>query len=137
MGTLAGHSPNLRSELVFNAMNLAAHRNGVIRLKNSASMRTILYLQDLWVLIRNLMTHDHQPGFYNAGSHTASMAELAMGIAATWRARIEYQGDSSTYSFALDCTLMRTICGHELTTCTLEDASRRFIRDHDTAPNHV
>ena len=37
MGTLAGYSPNLRQELVFNAMNLSAVRKGEVRLKNSES----------------------------------------------------------------------------------------------------
>lgn len=137
MGTLAGHSPNLRSELVFNAMNLAAYQKRVIQLKNSSSMRTILYLQDLWVLIKNLLEHNHQPGFYNAGSYTGSMAELAVGIAKTWDARIEYMGDSPTYSFSLDCTRMQAICGHELTATSLEEASRKFIKDFNANNAHV
>jgi nucleoside-diphosphate-sugar epimerase len=130
MGTLAGFSGNLRSELVFNAMNLAASENGVIYLKNSASMRTILYLKDLWILIKNLMDYGHQPGFYNAGSYTASMADLAIGIARTWGARIEYLGDSPTYSFALALTRMQAICGHELKPNSLEEACHQFIKDY-------
>jgi nucleoside-diphosphate-sugar epimerase len=137
MGTLAGHSPNLRPELVFNAMSLAAKNKGVIQLKNSRSMRTILFLNDLWVLVKNLLKHDHEPGFYNAGSYTGSMADLAMGISKVWGARIEHKGESTTYSFALDVTRMRVVCGHELLPCSLEEASRQFIEDHQAHNHHA
>lgn len=135
MGTLAGYSKNLRSELVFNAMNLAACQDGVVRLKNSESYRTILYLKDLWVLIKNLLEMDHKSGFYNAGSHTCSMAQLATGIAETWGAKIQYEGDTETYSFALDCTKMQMICGNTLTSGSLEDNCRSFINEYQKAKN--
>ena len=130
MGTLAGYSPNLRKELVFNSMNIAATQHGIIKLKNSGSYRTILYLKDLWVLIKNLLAFDHKPGFYNAGSFTSSMAELAIGIAKTWGSKIQYEGDSETYSFALDCTKMQAICGEDLNTISLEENSRLFISEY-------
>ena len=127
MGTLSGYSPNLRSELVFNAMSLSAYQKGVIHLKNSHSMRTILLLSDLWILVKNLLWFDHQPGFYNAGSISCSMAELAKSIAKTWKSKIIYMGNSNTYSFLLDCTRMDMVCGHELNHCSIESASQIFI----------
>jgi hypothetical protein len=127
MGTLAGFSKNLRSELVFNAMNISATQTGIIKLMNSDSYRTILFLKDLWILIKNLLEFDHKPGFYNAGSFTGSMADLAIGISRAWGCKIQYEGDSNTYSFALDCTKMQTICGIELKTVPLEENCKEFI----------
>lgn len=131
MGTLAGYSQNLRPELVFNAMNLSACQTGIVRLKNSETWRTILYLKDLWIFIKNLLQFDHHPGFYNAGSFTGTMADLAIGIARTWGAKIQYEGDSSTYSFALECSRMQAICGFDLKSGSLEENCRAFIQEFE------
>lgn len=130
MGTLAGYSRNLRAELVFNAMNLSASQQGVIKLQNSDTRRTILFLDDLWSLVDQLLRNDHKPGFYNAGSYSGSMADLAMAISQVWKAPIQYEGDSPTYSFSLDCTKMRAICGPNHKPPSLEDYSVKFISDY-------
>lgn len=130
MGTLSGYSPNLRSELVFNAMNIAAVQQGQVRLRNGESRRTILFLSDLWVLVKNLLESEHQSGFYNAGSHSSSMVEIATGVASTWGAKIRYEGDSETYSFTLDCTRMKAICGADLVALPFEERCRQFIAEY-------
>lgn len=130
MGTLCGYSPNLRPELVFNAMNIAASTHGQLKLKNSSFMRTILFLSDLWIMVKNLLENDHKPGFYNAGSHTCSMAELALSIASVWDAQIIYEGDSEGYSFSLDCTKMRLICRKDLEQPSFESRCRDFISQY-------
>lgn len=135
MGTLSGFSNNLRPELVFNAMNIAAQTNGIIKLKNSSSMRTILFLEDLWILIKNLLFRNHAPGFYNAGSYTGSMGELALDIASAWDAKIQYEGDSETYSFSLDTTKMRIICGSELAQSSIREQCQKFITDYKRMGN--
>lgn len=132
MGTLSGYSPNLRPELVFNAMNLAAVRTGRVHLKNSDSYRTILFLSDLWALVRKLLLTQQQPGVYNAGSLSFKMGELAHGVASTWNAQVIYEGDSETYSFMLDTTKMKAICGHDLAPADLQQRCREFIDQYDT-----
>lgn len=137
MGTLSGYSPNVREELVFNSMNLAAVRSGQVRLMNSESNRTILFLSDLWVLIKKLLQTRQQPGIYNAGSYSCKMGELAHGIAMAWNAQVMYQGDSETYSFLLDTTKMKAICGAELPTLTLQERCQQFIHDYRAAKGTV
>ena len=114
MGTLSGYSPNLRPELVFNAMNISAKKNGIVRLKNASSNRTILFLDDLWILIKQLIFMDHPPGFINAGSLNCNLGQLAHQIAEVWGAKVIDYGNSDTYSFLLDTSLMKSICRKEL-----------------------
>jgi UDP-glucose 4-epimerase len=114
MGTLCGYSPNLRSELVFNSMNISAKKKGIVSLRNATSNRTILFLEDLWVLIRQLIFFDHPPGFINAGSINCNLGQLAQQIAEVWRAKVIDEGNSETYSFLLDTSLMKSICGDNL-----------------------
>lgn len=130
MGTLSGYSPNIREELVFNAMNLSALRTGQVRLKNSESNRTILFLSDLWVLIKKLLQTRQQPGIFNAGSNSFKMGELAHTVAMAWDAQVLYEGDSETYSFLLDTTKMKAICGAELPASDLPSRCKQFIADY-------
>jgi UDP-glucose 4-epimerase len=135
MGTLAGFSQNIREELVFNAMNLSAVRTGKVHLKNSDSSRTILFLSDLWTLIEKLLTTEQQPGIFNAGSLSFKMGELAHSIATTWQAQVIYEGESETYSFLLDTTRMKAICGNNLSTIDLPERSKIFINEYRSARN--
>ncbi len=131
MGTLSGYSANLRPELVFNAMNIAAVTTGRVHLKNSDSHRTILFLSDLWALVRKLLVTQQQPGVYNAGSLSFKLGELAHGIASTWNAQVMYEGDSETYSFLLDTTRMKAICGNDLVSTDLSQRCREFIDQYE------
>lgn len=127
MGTICGFSPNLRQELVFNAMNLAAVRTGRVHLKNSESSRTILFLSDLWCLIRKLLLTQQSPGIFNVGSLSFKMGELAHAVASTWGAQVNYEGESDTYSFLLDCTRMRAICGNDLVDQDFAQRCRDYV----------
>jgi nucleoside-diphosphate-sugar epimerase len=128
MGTLSGYSPNLRPELVFNAMNLAAVTTGRVHLRNSDSYRTLLFLSDLWALVRKLIITQQQPGVYNAGSLSFRMGELAHLIASSWNAQVVQEGDSDSYSFLLDTARMNAICGNELASSDLSQRCSEFIQ---------
>jgi nucleoside-diphosphate-sugar epimerase len=106
MGTLAGFSPNLRSELLFNAMNISAFSVGKVFVKNRDAGRTILFLDDLWLLIKELIEKNAEPGVYNAGSLSGTIGDFAKDIADTWGAEVVDEGESETYSFMLDTTRM-------------------------------
>jgi len=137
MGTLSGYSPNTREELVFNAMNLSAVRTGHVRLMNSESNRTILFLSDLWVLLRKLLSTKQQSGIFNVGSNSFRMGELAHMVATTWDAQVLYQGESETYSFLLDTTKMKAICGADLPVVSLQTRCREFIADYRAGQGSV
>jgi nucleoside-diphosphate-sugar epimerase len=127
MGTVSGFSPNLRPELIFNAMNLSAVKTGTVRVKNVAAYRTILFLSDLWTLVEHLISHEAPSGFYNAGSITASIGEFGQRIAQAWGATVIDEGDSSTYSFKLDCGKAEALCGPMRGSGALLAECRAFI----------
>lgn len=135
MGTLAGYSPNIREELVFNAMNLSAARTGRVHLKNSASRRTILFLDDLGTLISKLLTTNQTPGILNVGSMSFSVGELAQAVATTWNAEVVDEGSSETYSFLLDTTRMQTICGEQRPAIHLDQRCHHFVDEYQKAKN--
>lgn len=130
MGTLAGYSPNLRPELVFNAMNLSATTDGVVRVQNGHCWRTLLLLDDLSRLVLSLVQGDHAPGIYNAGSVSLRIGDLARCVAATWGARVQDNGESATYSFRLNTKRMTQVCGvQQRSMSDIEPLCRQFIAE--------
>jgi UDP-glucose 4-epimerase len=127
MGTLAGYSENLRSELLFNAMSLSAATSGKVFVKNSDAGRTILFLDDLWLLVNQLLNDSAVPGIYNAGSLSGTIGEFARAIADTFGAEVVNQGNSETYSFMLDTSRMDALVRNSRQNLSLSQRSREFI----------
>lgn len=127
LGTLCGYSPNLRAELVFNGMNIDAVSRGCVHLKNINSSRTFLFLSDLWVVVRKLITTPQHPGIYNVGSVSLTIGQLARVVGDTWNAQVIYEGGTDPYSYVLDTTRMQSICGNELEAVDLPQRCRQFI----------
>lgn len=127
LGTLCGYSPNLRAELVFNGMNIDAVSRGCVHLKNINSSRTFLFLSDLWVFVRKLITTPQHPGIYNVGSVSLTIGQLARVVGDTWNAQVIYEGGTDPYSYVLDTTRMQAICGNELEAVDLPQRCRQFI----------
>lgn len=127
MGTISGYSPNIRCELVFNAMNLSAVLNGKVHVKNKESFRSILFLDDLYLLIEKILLENPEPGIYNAGSVSSTIGEFAKEIAKTWNADVIDEGDSETYSFILDNSKMNSLIGHSLMDKNISNRSEEFI----------
>lgn len=112
LGTVSGYSPKLRKELIFNAMNLSAINEGVVRVANAHAYRSILFLSDLAHYIREILNSSVPvPKILNVASINSSVGDFANKIAATHCAYIEVQPNSTTYSFQMDCSLI-----HELYT---------------------
>lgn len=130
MGTVSGFSPNIRTDLIFNAMSLSAALSGRVQLSNATSFRTILFLDDLWLLIDRLLTAQVNPGIINAGSYSSSIGELASKIAECWKADIIDQGIKTTYSFVLDTSLMRNIVGEKAPEKSIAQRSQDFISQY-------
>lgn len=130
MGTLSGFSPNLRGELLFNSMSISAISTGKVVLKNRNAFRTILFLDDLWMLIKNLLLTDAMPGFYNAGSMSGTIGDFALSIASTLGAQVDDQGESETYSFLLDTTRMDQLLSRANEKLTIEQRVNEFIADY-------
>ena len=130
MGTVSGYSPNLRPELLFNAMSLSAATKGKVILKNREAHRTILFLDDLWLLVQELLTSQAEPGVYNSGSVSGTIGQFAEWIAETWSAEIIDEGVSETYSFLLDTTRMDLLSGKNKPECHIRQRSLDFIEQY-------
>ena len=102
MGTVCGYSPKLRSELIFNAMNISALEKKVVNVTNKNSFRTILFLDDLLhIILAQLETQCIDQKFINVGSLNLSIGELAYTIADFYGVPVVDQGDTGTYSFLM------------------------------------
>jgi len=127
MGTLSGFSSNLRKELLFNAMSLAAANSGKVLLKNRDAFRTVLFLDDLLLLVKTMLSGKAVPGVYNAGSTSGTIGQFADSIAAAWGAEVVDQGKSETYSFLLDTSRMDQLLNQDRQTLSIEQRSREFV----------
>jgi nucleoside-diphosphate-sugar epimerase len=112
LGTVCGNSPFLRAELIFNAMNIAAVRDGYVKVSNRQSHRNILFLDDLAHYILGLVKQTAGlPPILNTGSLNIGIGELADSIAAFHGVPVVDQGNSKTYSFRMNCGKIQSLCG--------------------------
>ncbi|WP_024276271.1 NAD(P)-dependent oxidoreductase [Hyphomicrobium sp. 802] len=112
LGTVCGTSPYLRGELIFNAMNLAAMRDGFVQVRNRQSYRNILFLEDLaHYVLRLIELSDTLPPILNTGSLNIGIGDLAEQIAAFHGVPVVDNGNSVTYSFQMNCAHIQYLCG--------------------------
>jgi UDP-glucose 4-epimerase len=112
LGTVSGHGPALRRELVFNAMNLSALEKGRVTVANRYAHRNILFLDDLaHYVVRLLRTPGSLPRILNAGSYNLTFGELANEIAEHYGVPVEEGPDSKTYSFRMSARRIDDLCG--------------------------
>lgn len=126
LGTVCGASPLLRAELVFNAMNLAAMRNGCVEVSNRTSHRNLLFLEDLaHFVLRLVAIDDALPPILNTGSLNTSIGALADAIAAFHGVPVIDKGSSKTYSFRMNSGKVHDLCGAP-PAVTLAERCERF-----------
>lgn len=133
LGTVCGHSPRFRRDLVFNAMNLTAIEHGHVVLANGYAHRTILFLDDLAYYVLQLLSLPAAlPSVLNVGSFNLSIAELAFRIASFYKVPVVEAPDSPTYSFRIDWEKLRSLVGSPVT-LSLEAQCEQFrlaVREH-------
>ncbi len=111
-GTVCGMSPQLRGELIFNAMNRMAIEDGCVAVANARAWRNILFLDDLAGYVCRLVeSADTLPAILNTGSLNITVGDLAQSIAAFHGVPIVVKPDSKTYSFRMDCRRIQALCG--------------------------
>lgn len=102
-GSVNGYSPNLRTDLMINAMTLAAQDYKPISLFNAKASRPILGMKDLISAIRCIIesTEDNR-GIYNVHSFNAKIGDVAKTIAKLYDSPIAgEEGKSNTFDFTL------------------------------------
>lgn len=127
LGTLSGMSRNLRSELVFNSMTIAALTKRQINLQNSKASRSILFLDDLYEVLSQIIEDPSRidtTRLLNVASLNGTFGEIAQRISEHLKASINLLPDSQTYSFAMDTSIMNS--NYPVSPKTLEQQVDRF-----------
>jgi nucleoside-diphosphate-sugar epimerase len=112
LGTVCGHSPNDRPELIFNAMNAAAVQNGKVQVSNPTAGRSLLFLSDLYAGVRRCIDMSTCPsGLFNMASLNSTIGEIANSIASFHGVPVELIPGAPTYSYAMDTTKAQQVFG--------------------------
>lgn len=103
MGTVCGYAPQLRPELIFNAMCLSLVNRGVIKVFNGSARRTILFLDHLENVVFSLIHNEslRNEKIINVGSLNCTVAGLAEQLSYLTGCEITREPDSLTYSFQM------------------------------------
>lgn len=132
MGTVCGYSPRLRPELVFNSMVIDSSRRAQVSVRNGHAWRALLFLGDLLELVIALVATDGPlPTTLNAGSVNITIGHLANRLAQFFDASLRELPDTSTYSFALDFSVARSIA--PVRDLSIEEQAELFISQFRTS----
>ena len=114
-GTVNGWSPNLRVDIMINAMVYSALSDGHIKLYIKDIMRPILGINDLSRAVKCIIdSEEDYPGIYNLASFNSTSEEIAISVSKTLNLPIkEYQRDeiekvsnvklqTNAYNFAIN-----------------------------------
>lgn len=118
LGTVCGYSPNLRTDVVINAMFSSARSAGHVKLFNPNARRSILGLSDLCKSVQRIIETpiDHR-GLYNLASVSTTVREAAVAVANQLEVPVlEPEPDlrqlpPTPYSFQLDCSKFQRTFG--------------------------
>lgn len=104
-GTLAGHSPNPRQELLLNSMVLSAIEEGIVRVNHQDHYRAVLWMQDLCRAVEAIINKpEATPGAYNISSLNGTIGDFAGAVSYLIGGEIQTLPDTGTFSFSLDTT---------------------------------
>lgn len=105
-GTICGVSPNMRHELVLNAMCRSAVQEKSIMVRNPQIHRPVLGIGDACRAIERLIhlsgKHSTFSGIYNLASFTGTINKFAVSLASQTKSTIIYQPDTPTYDFSIN-----------------------------------
>ena len=90
-GTVNGYSPNLRNDVMINAMTFNAVENGKIFCFNPKVNRPILGMEDLCRAIRAILKFGRyeNKGIYNLASFNSSVETISKDVAEATKAKLE------------------------------------------------
>ena len=103
LGTVCGHSPNLRNDVMINKMVETARIGKTINIYNSQVFRPILGIEDFCRAIESVIIKDKPKGIYNLASFNASVKQVAEQVSGILKGtRIKNMGTiSGFYNFSV------------------------------------
>ena len=114
-GTVNGWAPNLRADVMINAMYDASRTQGKITVTNKHINRALLGIEDL---CRGIAQCIEQPvsGIYNMASFNATVDYIATTVAEELAVQVVDRGKTANaYDFGLDTTLFQETFGFTFT----------------------
>jgi len=110
-GTVNGWSPNIRVDVMINAMYASAIQNQQIVVTNRHINRALLGIEDLCRAVIAIIEKP-QAGIYNLSSFNTSVGEIAEVVSDKLSVSVVDQGNTpNVYDFALDTTLFESTYG--------------------------
>lgn len=104
-GTVNGWAPNLRVDVMINAMYETIQQGRNIQVTNRHISRAILGIEDLCRAVTECIKKP-VPGIYNLSSFNSTVGEIASAVAEQLSVKIQDCGNTSNvYDFALDTSL--------------------------------
>jgi UDP-glucose 4-epimerase len=100
-GTVCGHSPNLRTDVMINKMVCTALGEGKVVVYNKNLNRPILGIRDLCLAVHRLIERDGPSGFYNMASMNATILDIGRSVAEIMRVPLVYMGETNAYDFKI------------------------------------
>jgi nucleoside-diphosphate-sugar epimerase len=114
-GTVNGWAPNLRADVMINAMYDAARTQGKITVTNKHINRALLGIEDLCRGITHCIERP-TPGIYNMASFNATVESIANTVAKELAVSVVDKGTTANaYDFGLDTTLFEQTFGFTFT----------------------
>jgi UDP-glucose 4-epimerase len=112
-GTVNGWSPNLRTDVMINAMYHTAQTEGKITVVNPHIGRAILGIEDLCRGVIKCLDNP-TPGIYNMASFNSTVGEIASTVANRLGVPVVDKGPAANaYDFGLDCSLFSRTFSYE------------------------
>jgi len=102
LATVNGWSPNIRIDLMANAMAYSAVTEGKVKIANPKVPRSVLDITDLCRAVQAILIGPKKPGIYNLASFFSTVEEIGQYIAGYFNVEIDYLPHSPTYMFRLD-----------------------------------
>jgi nucleoside-diphosphate-sugar epimerase len=114
-GTVNGWAPNLRADVMINAMYNSAKSQGKITVFNKHINRALLGIEDLCRGIAQCIERP-QAGIYNMASFNATVEYIAATVAEELAVQVVDKGvTANAYDFGLDTTLFQQTFGFTFT----------------------
>jgi UDP-glucose 4-epimerase len=101
-GTVCGTSPNIRPDLMINAMVKSGLETGTVRIFNGHVRRPILGINDLCDAVERILSSGAEPGIYNLCSFNATVNEIATRVARRLGCDTVELPPTDTYDFSME-----------------------------------
>lgn len=100
-GTVSGLSPNMREDLIVNAMVKSGLQNGYVTVRNELKWRSILGTSDLFRAINYVKNECPETGIYNVASESATIGEIGNRVATVLGVPVRIESSDGTYNFQI------------------------------------